>query len=237
MKIKKNKYIPLDKFVYKSLYDKNIGYYMKNNPFGKDGDFITAPNISVLFSEMLAIWCIAFWENLGCPKKINLIELGGGNGEMMYQMIKVFERFNKFKVVKMKTEELINNSFLVVFFDSSAILQAIKLKKKIIAIRSNLFFGGKKYNSDLYAERIGLKKIDITKKLNINKNKLLEELSKNVKNYDNYLNKYSSANISESGSIEILNYIPRHSILKPIQSYNNIFQVCYIFRNLILNKD
>ena len=125
----------------------------------------------------------------------------------LYDQKKTEERFNKFKVIKMKTEELINNSFLVLFFDSSAILQAIKLKKKIIAIRSNLFFQGKKYNSDLYAERIGLKKIDITKKLNINKNKLLEELNKNVKNYDNYLNKYASANISEKGSIEILNYI------------------------------
>ena len=64
---------------------------------GKKGDFITAPNISVLFSEMIAIWCIAFWENLGCPKKINLIEMGAGNAEMMYQMIKVFEKFRKFK--------------------------------------------------------------------------------------------------------------------------------------------
>jgi len=97
MKISKNKYIPLDKFIYKSLYDKKIGYYMQKNPFGKDGDFITAPNISILFSEMLAIWCIAFWEHLGYPKKINIIELGAGNGEMMYQMIKVFERFNKFR--------------------------------------------------------------------------------------------------------------------------------------------
>ena len=70
---------------------------MKKNPFGKDGDFITSPNISILFSEMLAIWCIAFWEHLGYPKKINIIELGAGNGEMMYQMIKVFERFNKFR--------------------------------------------------------------------------------------------------------------------------------------------
>ena len=69
---------------------------MSKNPFGKKGDFITAPNISILFSEMLAIWCIAFWENLGCPKKINIIELGAGNAEMMYTMIKVFERFSKF---------------------------------------------------------------------------------------------------------------------------------------------
>ena len=70
---------------------------MKKNPFGKDGDFITAPNISILFSEMICyLGCIAFWESLGCPKKINIVELGGGNGEMMFQMIKVFQRFNSF---------------------------------------------------------------------------------------------------------------------------------------------
>ena len=97
MKISNNKYIPFDKYIDTALYHKKTGYYMKKNPFGKDGDFITAPNISILFSEMLAIWCLAFWENLGSPKKINIIELGAGNGEMMYQMIKVFERFNKFR--------------------------------------------------------------------------------------------------------------------------------------------
>ena len=69
--LKKQKSIPLDQFINIALYDKKFGYYMKKNPFGKDGDFITAPNISILFSEMLAIWCLAFWENLGCPKKIN----------------------------------------------------------------------------------------------------------------------------------------------------------------------
>ena len=118
MKISKNKYIPLDKFIYKSLYDKKIGYYMQKNPFGKDGDFITAPNISVLFSEMLAIWCIAFWEKLGCPKKINIIDLGGGNGEMMHQMIKVFERFNKFKTF--------SNYFIL---EKSQFLKKIQKKK------------------------------------------------------------------------------------------------------------
>jgi len=91
MKISNNKHISFDKFVDIALYHKKTGYYMKKNPFGKDGDFITAPNISILFSEMLAIWCLAFWEHLGCPKKINIIELGAGNGEMMYQMIKAFK--------------------------------------------------------------------------------------------------------------------------------------------------
>ena len=50
MKIKKKDMLSLDRFIEESLYNKKIGYYMKKNPFGKKGDFITAPNISILFS-------------------------------------------------------------------------------------------------------------------------------------------------------------------------------------------
>ena len=69
---------------------------MERNPFGKSGDFITSPNISILFSEMLSIWTVLFWENLKCPKKINLIELGAGNGQMLYDMINSLKNFSKF---------------------------------------------------------------------------------------------------------------------------------------------
>jgi len=96
MQIKKNLNLPLDKFIDLSLYHKKFGYYMKKNPFGKKGDFITAPNISRLFSEMLAIWIITFWQSLGSPKKFNLIELGSGNGEMMNVLIDSFKNFPMF---------------------------------------------------------------------------------------------------------------------------------------------
>ena len=69
---------------------------MKKNPFGKKGDFITAPNISRLFSEMIAIWIISFWQSLGSPKKINIIELGAGNGEMMKIFNESFKNFPTF---------------------------------------------------------------------------------------------------------------------------------------------
>jgi len=89
--------LSLDEYTEKALYNKKFGYYMKKNPFGKKGDFITAPNISILFSEMIAIWIISFWKNLKCPKKFNLIELGAGNGEMMKILISTFNQFPKFK--------------------------------------------------------------------------------------------------------------------------------------------
>jgi NADH dehydrogenase [ubiquinone] 1 alpha subcomplex assembly factor 7 len=97
MKNEKNTIVALDKFIDESLYNKKQGYYMKKNPFGKSGDFITAPNISVLFSEMIAIWVISFWEKLDCPKQFNLIELGAGNGEMMRVLVQTFNKFPQFK--------------------------------------------------------------------------------------------------------------------------------------------
>ena len=93
MKTKKILDLPLDKFIHLSLYTNKFGYYMKKNPFGKKGDFITAPNISRLFSEMIAIWILSFWQSLGSPKKFNLIELGAGNGEMMKVLIESFQNF------------------------------------------------------------------------------------------------------------------------------------------------
>ena len=96
MKLKKFHNLPLDKFIDLSLYDKKFGFYMKKNPFGRKGDFITAPNISRVFSEMIAIWIISFWQSLGSPTKFNLVELGAGNGEMMKILIESFQNFPSF---------------------------------------------------------------------------------------------------------------------------------------------
>ena len=95
MKINKPTSLPLDKFIEWALYDKNSGYYIKKNPFGKEGDFITAPNITRLFSEIISIWTITFWESIGSPKKFNLIELGAGNGEMMRVITETLKKFPK----------------------------------------------------------------------------------------------------------------------------------------------
>ncbi len=90
------RYLALDDFIYNALYNLKNGFYMKKNPFGEEGDFITSPNISILFSEMLAIWTVAFWENLKCPKKINFVELGSGNGQMIHDMINTLKNFPDF---------------------------------------------------------------------------------------------------------------------------------------------
>ncbi len=94
--LKEKKSIPLDQFINIALYDKKFGYYMKKNPFGKGGDFITSPLISNLFGEMLAIWCVAFWEHIGKPRKILLVELGPGDGSLCSDLLKTFRQFKNF---------------------------------------------------------------------------------------------------------------------------------------------
>ncbi len=160
MKLKSNKHIPLDKFIDLSLYHPQKGFYMKKNPIGKKGDFITSPNISILFSEMIAIWIVAFWENLNCPKKMNIVELGGGNGEMLKQILSSSEKFPDFnkscnffihekspflvkiqkfrlgksKVIWIKNFKRLNNYPTIFianeFFDALPIKQFIKKKNK-----------------------------------------------------------------------------------------------------------
>ena len=58
--------------------------------------FHTSPNISRLFSEIIAVWIVSFWKNIGSPKSFNLIELGAGNGEMMKVLIESFKKFQYF---------------------------------------------------------------------------------------------------------------------------------------------
>ena len=112
------KLVALDEFINQALYNPKNGFYMKSNPFGNKGDFITAPNISILFSEMLSVWTISFWQKLKCPKKINLIDLGSGNGQMIYDMISSFKSFPKFY-----------KSCQFIIFEKSPYLKKIQKKK------------------------------------------------------------------------------------------------------------
>jgi len=94
--ILKKKPLPLDKFINISLYNKNFGYYMKKNPFGEHGDYITSPLISNLFGEMITIWCVAFWENLGKPNKIIIVEMGPGDGSLCKDILTTSKNFKDF---------------------------------------------------------------------------------------------------------------------------------------------
>ncbi|KAK6110881.1 putative S-adenosyl-L-methionine-dependent methyltransferase family protein [Brugia pahangi] len=65
-----------------ALYHKEYGYYMNKLPLGSGGDFITAPEISQLFGEIIAVWLMYTWKKLGKPSKFSLVELGPGRGTL-----------------------------------------------------------------------------------------------------------------------------------------------------------
>lgn len=75
------------------------GYYQNAtvNKIGSKGDFVTAPEISQLFGEMIGVWCLSTWHSLGEPAAINLIELGPGRGTLMKDILRVAQRFPKFR--------------------------------------------------------------------------------------------------------------------------------------------
>ncbi|MBL4801759.1 MAG: SAM-dependent methyltransferase [Emcibacter sp.] len=75
-------------FMAEALGNSTHGYYMKKDPFGQDGDFTTAPEISQMFGEMVGLWQAINWMNMGRPERIHLIELGPGRGTLMQDVLR-----------------------------------------------------------------------------------------------------------------------------------------------------
>ncbi|MBT5939512.1 MAG: class I SAM-dependent methyltransferase [Rhodospirillaceae bacterium] len=75
-------------YMSEALANPKHGYYMTGDPLGKSGDFITAPEISQMFGELIGLWCAITWNQMGSPSKINLIEMGPGRGTLMVDAIR-----------------------------------------------------------------------------------------------------------------------------------------------------
>ncbi len=75
--------LSLHDYMQACLADPEYGYYLVREPFGVGGDFITAPDICQIFGELLGLWCVHVWAELGQPKNCKLIELGPGRGALM----------------------------------------------------------------------------------------------------------------------------------------------------------
>ena len=187
----KNKSMSLDLFLEKIMYDKNIGYYQKKNPFGIKGDYITAPNISNIFCEMIAIWVVSFWENLNEPKNLSFVELGPGNGDFCLVLLKSLKNFPE-----------TFNSINIMLYEKSERLKKIQ-KKRIISQKVSwvknlreikkgpvIFFGNefldalpikqfKKVNNSIFERYVDFKK----NKVNFVFKKAIKKQIDKLKNY------------------------------------------------------
>ncbi|MFM2409812.1 MAG: hypothetical protein RL481_640 [Pseudomonadota bacterium] len=72
----------------------NAEYYATRDPLGVDGDFITAPEISQMFGEMVGLWLTDLWMRVGSPADVNLVELGPGRGTLMADILRTIGNFD-----------------------------------------------------------------------------------------------------------------------------------------------
>jgi len=70
-------------FMAEALGHPTLGYYRRAMPLGAAGDFITAPEISQMFGEMIGAWLAERWHAMGQPASVRLVELGPGRGTLM----------------------------------------------------------------------------------------------------------------------------------------------------------
>lgn len=80
--------MPVADYMAIALGHPEFGYYARQepsgrDPFGRHGEFITAPEISQVFGELLAAWCETAWQAIGAPRPIILAELGPGRGTLL----------------------------------------------------------------------------------------------------------------------------------------------------------
>src|SRR5215510_3538844 len=80
--------MPVRQYMALCLGHPEHGYYMTRDPLGRSGDFITSPEISQVFGELLGLWAADVWHRMDQPENVRLVELGPGRGTMMLDMLR-----------------------------------------------------------------------------------------------------------------------------------------------------
>ena len=75
------------------MAEANARYYGSRDPLGREGDFITAPEISQMFGEMIGLWLADIWVRAGRPAPVHYVELGPGRGTLARDVLRVALRF------------------------------------------------------------------------------------------------------------------------------------------------
>jgi SAM-dependent MidA family methyltransferase len=89
--------IGVDEYVAACLTHPEHGYYTQRRAIGRDGDFITAPEISQMFGELVGLWCAVVWQQMGAPPSLRLIELGPGRGTLMRDVLRAARALKGFR--------------------------------------------------------------------------------------------------------------------------------------------
>jgi NADH dehydrogenase [ubiquinone] 1 alpha subcomplex assembly factor 7 len=95
--IQQNGPISVAEYMDLALSHPEHGYYISKNPFGAAGDFVTAPEISQMFGEMIGAWLVDIWLQLGRPAEVRLVELGPGRGTLAADIMRTITAWPDFK--------------------------------------------------------------------------------------------------------------------------------------------
>ncbi|MBA0814372.1 hypothetical protein Gohar_020204, partial [Gossypium harknessii] len=88
--------ISVAEYMEEVLTNPKAGFYINRDVFGAEGDFITSPEVSQMFGEMVGVWAMCLWEQMGQPKRVNLVELGPGRGTLMADLLRGASKFKNF---------------------------------------------------------------------------------------------------------------------------------------------
>ena len=80
--------MPLSRYMELCLGHPVHGFYMAGDPFGAAGHFVTAPEVSQMFGELIGLWCGTVWTSMGAPDPVALIEPGPGRGTLMADLLR-----------------------------------------------------------------------------------------------------------------------------------------------------
>jgi NADH dehydrogenase [ubiquinone] 1 alpha subcomplex assembly factor 7 len=90
--------IGLADYMEASLWDKREGYYAtREETIGGRGDFITAPEISQVFGELIGLWCADLWQKMGKPNPVLVCELGPGKGTLIADFLRAARVMPEFR--------------------------------------------------------------------------------------------------------------------------------------------
>jgi NADH dehydrogenase [ubiquinone] 1 alpha subcomplex assembly factor 7 len=88
--------MPLADYMRLCLTHPRHGYYITHDPIGAAGDFITAPEISQMFGELIGLWMAAVWQQMGAPENVRIVELGPGRGSLMIDALRAAKTVRSF---------------------------------------------------------------------------------------------------------------------------------------------
>lgn len=88
--------MPIADYMRLCLTHPRYGYYVNRDPFGAGGDFVTAPEVSQMFGELIGLWAAAVWQKMGAPENVRVIELGPGRGTMIADALRAARVLKEF---------------------------------------------------------------------------------------------------------------------------------------------